>query len=114
MTMNINFLKNLTLLLAVFVLVGCISKEQNAPKLHIVKILQMKFQPEELWVNKQDTVVFINEDMVAHDVIESTNSKWASSRLEAGNSWKLVVTETSDYYCNLHKVMKGKILVRVE
>ncbi len=86
--------------------------QERVPKVHTVKILQMKFQPEELWVNKDDTVLFVNEDLVAHDVTQQPSSSWTSGRLEKGAQWKYVVSENVDYYCSLHKVMAGKLLVR--
>lgn len=99
--------------LLIIVITGCDQKKaEHIPKTHKVKILQMKFQPEELWVEKSDTVEFINEDMVAHDVTEQPASKWTSGRLESGMTWKYIPEESAEYYCSLHKVMKGKIMIR--
>ena len=72
----------------------------------------MQFQPSELSVKKGDTVVFINKDIVAHDVTEEKSKEWRSSPLLTDQSFKLVVTKTADYYCSLHPVMKGKIQVK--
>ncbi|MEO7087676.1 MAG: plastocyanin/azurin family copper-binding protein [Bacteroidia bacterium] len=80
---------------------------------HTVEIKDMKFQPQELWLNSGDTVVFINRDMVAHDVTEK-NKAWASPPLLTGQSWRKVITESTDYYCSIHTVMKGKLSVRVQ
>ena len=72
----------------------------------------MQFQPSELTVQKGDTVVFINNDMVEHDVAEEKNKTWSSSPLPAGKSYSLVVNQSADYYCTIHPVMKGKLLVQ--
>jgi plastocyanin len=87
------------------------SKQNDDPKVHIVEIKQMKFQPAEIKVHKGETVLWINKDITDHDVTEESTKAWASSPLAAGKSWSMVVTQSADYYCNLHQVMKGKIVV---
>ena len=72
----------------------------------------MKFQPAELIVQKGDTVVWINNDIVAHDVTEESSKAWTSSVMPVGQSWSLVVTQNADYYCSIHVVMKGKLVVQ--
>jgi plastocyanin len=87
--------------------------EQNGrkPAVHVVEISQMKFIPEVLKVSKGDTVVWINKDMVAHDVTELNSNLWSSSKMAAGASWKIALQNSQVYYCSLHVVMKGKIVV---
>lgn len=80
-------------------------------KRHIVEISQMKFVPEVINVNKGDTIVWINKDMVEHDVTEEETHAWTSSRIPAGGSWKMVATKSDAYFCSLHVVMKGRIIV---
>ena len=77
-----------------------------------VEIKQMQFQPASLTVQKGDTVVWINNDIVAHDVTEEKGRLWTSGPLAPGASWSLVVTESADYYCSIHVVMKGKLVVK--
>jgi plastocyanin len=69
----------------------------------------MKFVPADITVHKGDTVIWINKDMVAHDVTEETAKAWTSSPISFGGSWKMEVTEEADYYCSIHAVMKGKL-----
>ena len=83
----------------------------NRAHYHTVEIKQMKFDPAELIVQKGDTVVWINNDMVIHDVTEQYAKEWTSSPIPLKKSWQMVVTQSSDYYCSLHVVMKGKIVV---
>ena len=86
--------------------------EKTIHKVYTVEIKQMKFQPAELVVQKGDTVVWINNDIVAHDVTEESSKAWTSSLMPVGQSWKLVVTQSADYYCSIHLVMKGKLVVQ--
>ncbi len=86
--------------------------EKAGPNSFTVEIMQMKFQPAELIVKKEDTVIFINRDIVTHDVTEESNKAWSSSSLPTGKSWRLVVIKSSNYYCTIHPMMKGKLLVQ--
>src|SRR4051794_35859816 len=90
---------------------GCTEKKAM-PSVHVVEIKQMKFTPEALDVKKGDTVVWVNHDIVAHDVTEETNKAWSSSSLAPGKSWRMVVTSNANYYCAIHRVMKGKLLLK--
>lgn len=100
-------------LCSVFLLNSCDTEiEKNLPKVHTVEIKQMKFQPAELIVQKGDTVVWINNDIVAHDVTEEPVKAWTSSLMPVGESWSMVVTQSADYYCSIHVVMKGKLIVQ--
>ena len=86
--------------------------EKTIPKVYTVEIKEMKFQPAELEVQKGDTIVWINRDIVAHDVTEQPNKAWTSSPLTTGQSWSMVATQSADYYCSIHVVMKGKLVVK--
>lgn len=85
--------------------------KENKPEIYTVEISQMKFNPAELKVKKGDNIVFVNRDIVAHDVTEEKSKAWTSSPLQTGQYWTLVATESTNYYCSLHPTMKGKIIV---
>lgn len=108
---TVNAFTVLVLVLAfVFVLTGCSTPERKPiPKSYTVEIKAMQFQPATLSVQKGDTVLFVNHDMLVHNVTEEKTKAWASSSLSPGDSYKMVVNESSDYYCSLHPVMKGKL-----
>ncbi|MBD0276857.1 MAG: cupredoxin family copper-binding protein [Flavisolibacter sp.] len=81
-------------------------------KVYTVEIKGMQFQPAQLTVQRGDTVLFINRDIVAHTATEEGGKAWSSPSLANGNSWSLVVQQNANYYCTFHPVMKGKLLVR--
>lgn len=85
--------------------------QQKEQVVHTIEIKDMKFIPETLDVHKGDKVIWVNKDIVEHDVTELTKKEWASSRLAKDASWSLVVTKSESYYCDLHVVMRGKIIV---
>jgi len=95
----------------VFVLTSCSEPmKKHIPKSYTVEIKAMQFQPAELSVQKGDTVLFINHDMLVHNVTEEKNKAWSSPSLAPGDSYQMVVNESSGYYCSLHPVMKGKLV----
>lgn len=77
-----------------------------------VIISDMKFQPEEIKVHKGNIVIWINKDLVAHCVTETKSQAWTSSTIPPDGSWKMTVTQSSNYYCAIHPVMKGKIVMK--
>ncbi len=90
---------------------NAISAHPTGPQLHIIEIKDMKFQPESLSVKRGDTVMWINRDMVTHCVSEENKKAWTSSNIVTGASWKMVVENNADYFCAIHQVMKGKIIL---
>jgi plastocyanin len=109
-----SILKNSIYLLCFVVLLNsCTSApEKTEHKLYNVDIRQMQFQPASLTVQKGDTILWTNHDIVAHDVTEKKDKRWTSVPLAPGESWSLVVTESADYYCSIHIIMKGKLIVQ--
>lgn len=105
-------------LMIVFVLSACTSgsntktEKQKPLQTHTIEIKQMAFSPAEITVSKGDTVVFINHDPVDHDITDEDKKSWSSSPLPPGQSWSKVIEEPANYFCSLHVVMKGKIIVK--
>lgn len=81
------------------------------PATHIVEIKQMKFIPAEIKVRAGDKVMWVNHDIVTHDVTEEAYKAWSSSVISPGSSWSMIATRSADYYCSIHVVMKGKVIV---
>jgi plastocyanin len=73
--------------------------------------MNMQFKPAALKVHKGDTIVFINKDMLTHDVTETSAQLWKSPALVGGKSWHMVASQSGGYYCSFHPVMKGQITV---
>ena len=96
----------------ILLLYGCVSSPgKKIHKLYTVEISQMQFQPSELTVEKGDTVVFINKDLLVHNVTDENNKSWSSSPLSTDKSYMLVCRASSNYYCVFHPTMKGRITV---
>lgn len=84
---------------------------RNTDHFHSVEIKQMQFIPATIKVNKGDTIEWINNDIVVHDITEEKNKDWASSPVAIGSKWQKVADKSADYFCSIHVVMKGKIIV---
>jgi plastocyanin len=86
--------------------------EKRVAEVHIIVISSMQFNPAELIIQKGDTVVFINNDLVVHDITQQPEKGWTSSNLSPGHSFKIAIRESSAYYCSIHPTMKGKLVVQ--
>jgi plastocyanin len=103
---------NYVLLLFLFFFNNCnFDKQKEHPKLYVIEIKQMQFQPALLKVHAGDTVEWVNHDFVTHDVTEEKHKEWSSSPLAANASWHMVAEKDADYYCSIHQVMKGKVVI---
>lgn len=76
-----------------------------------ITISGMQFHPAELHIQKGDTVVWVNKDIVVHDATEFPDKKWTSGPLANGSSWKMKVDKSYDYFCSIHINMKGRVVV---
>ncbi len=85
--------------------------EKSGPEIYTVEIKDMKFQPGEINAKAGDTIIWTNRDMVTHCVTEENAKAWTSANIASGESWKMVVKSSADYFCAIHQVMKGKIIV---
>ena len=84
------------------------------PQRHIVEIRGMAFHPEELEVRRGDTVVWINRDIVPHTATATQKSGWDTGTLLQGKRGHYVTFQRGEdpYFCKLHPVMPGKLIVR--
>ncbi len=100
------------LLVSLVLLTGVFACQSNhPPKKYIVEIKDMKFQPAKLIVQKGDTVIWINKDIVAHNVTEK-NKTWASPLLLPESTWEKVIEKSDSYYCSIHINMVGELIVK--
>jgi plastocyanin len=87
----------------------------EAPKrrTHTVKMVGMKFQPEVLTVARGDTIVWVNEDVVAHTATSSA-AGFDSKMVSSEKKWKLTVQKKGQfpYVCTYHPMMKGTLRVK--
>ncbi len=86
-------------------------KAAHVPTSVAVSIKQMKFNPDTVTLQRGDTVVFTNNDVVDHDATALPDSAWTSHVLHPGDSWRSVPDKSTDYFCSIHVVMRGYVKV---
>lgn len=79
-----------------------------ANKKDTVIIKMMAFNPSPVTVNKGDTIVWINQDIVAHDVSHFPDRSWHSDTLQPNDVFQKVIEDSSTYFCSIHPTMIGK------
>jgi plastocyanin len=86
----------------------------TAPQRHVIEIKGMAFHPEVLQVNRGDTVVWVNRDIVPHTATSTRKSAWDTGPLVQGKSGQHIARHKGEdpYFCRLHPVMLGKLIVR--
>ena len=86
-----------------------ITSPEETPGKQIVEIKAMKFSPATLIANTGDTVLFVNKDLVPHNVTDRDNQDTLSSQIAPGAEWILIVTKNLHFYCSLHPTMEGEV-----
>ena len=86
----------------------------STPLTYQVTIAEYKFSPTITVVQKGSTVVWTNNDPVAHTVISDNGTELNSPLIANGNSYSHVfnISGTFDYHCSIHPMMKGEVIVQ--
>lgn len=114
MTQKTDYFKSLLLLILMLTFIPNVNAQKKAkePKVYRIEISKMKFIPADLVVEKGSKIVWVNKDFYPHDVTDEVKKTWSSKPLNQNQSWSRVVTKNENYFCNLHKMMKGRITVK--
>ncbi len=104
-------LRNPGIVWVIFLLAGCTDSGQKAVR-HDISIAAMQFTPDTIVVQKGDTLVFTNNDMVDHDISDFPAKRWASPKLQPGDTWTYIPMEGGTYFCSIHQIMKGEIIIK--
>jgi 3',5'-cyclic-AMP phosphodiesterase len=78
-----------------------------------IGIDNFKFNPQTLTVKAGTKVVWINSDDVPHLIVNVQNKFRQSAVLDTGQRFAATLTQrgTYDYFCSLHPMMQGKVIV---
>lgn len=107
---------NLTIVVAALVTVlslfGVWPVLATAPgRTHTVVMEGMRFSPSTLRIQRGDTIVFKNNDLVPHTATAKQRDGFDSGIIKPGESWSFVpqVHATMPYVCIFHPMMEGRI-----
>lgn len=81
------------------------------PKTVTVEIKEYKFKPEEIIVNRGDTIEWINQDGARHSIL--LDGEIQSPDLKQLQRWNTTIMQpgTHHYRCGIHPSMTGVIVV---
>ena len=114
--------RRLSALLCIFALASCGAAEHNAhaasvaaPEtgtVHVIDIVDFRFEPEELTVAAGDRITWRNRDVVPHTATARDKS-WDSGNINRDAEWSMVAPTAGmlDYICAYHPSMKGRITI---
>lgn len=79
-----------------------------------VSMKDIQFQPGELEVKAGDTVTWVNDDSVGHDVTADNFSSGDPGGLQGGDTYEHTFDKagTFDYVCKVHPGMEGTVTVK--
>jgi plastocyanin len=91
---------------------GPAASAPTGARTHTVVIENLRFDPETIEVQRGDTVVWVNRDLVPHTATASGG--FDSGNLAPNASWKHAFARaaTLPYVCRYHPMMKGQVIVR--
>jgi plastocyanin len=89
-----------------------VSAPAAVPAPAIVKISNFTFDPKALTVKVGQTVTWTNDDDIPHTVV-ATDKSFRSKVLDTGQSFSFTFTKPGAvaYFCSIHPMMTGKIMV---
>lgn len=81
-----------------------------------VKIVDMRFVPGDLTVARDDTIVWVNSDLVAHTVTSTSTGAGAfdSHAIAPGGQWRYRANTAGHwtYRCTFHPTMQAQLIVK--
>jgi plastocyanin len=107
----------LALAAAGFLLIGTslavAAERRSEPRLHTVTIEGNAFRPDDLTVDRGDSIVWVNHDFYPHTATD-TGGLFDSGVIPANESWTLTVESAGElrYFCTFHPTMKATLRVR--
>jgi plastocyanin len=96
---------------------GATTEEQAAPEASggstEVSMKDIKFDPGEVTVNTGDTVTWVNDDTVGHDVTADGFKSGEPGEMQNGDTFDHTfdAAGTFDYVCSVHPGMEGSVTV---
>jgi plastocyanin len=79
-----------------------------------VEIKDFAFVPQDVTINKGDTIIWKNMDSAPHTVVSTSGSDINSGSLSMGEMYlrNFKTTGTYEYHCSIHPSMKGTVIVK--
>lgn len=87
---------------------------QPTPKTVTVTIVDHRFSPLVIAINKGDQLIWANNDLVPHTTTSDGTLLWDSGTIRPGGTYKRIfpATGTYQYHCGIHPDMQATVIVR--
>ena len=105
---------NVLLCIGVLAVLGLTTPASASAKTWTVKIANMRFAPASLTVERDDTIVWVNEDVVAHTATSSAAGGFDSQSIAPGGQWRYQAKAPGryPYACSFHPTMQATLIVK--
>ena len=92
------------------------TNQKTAPSDMTIAIKDLSFIPAALTIKPGTKVTWVNNDTIPHTVTSDTLNLFDSGTLSPGQSFSYTFMNSGSfgYHCNIHKMMKGTVVVVVE
>ena len=92
---------------------GSASSEPCPSGATVVKMADLKFDPEDAKTGVGQDVCWVNEDTIAHDAVDEETGKFKSELLDKDQTFTTTVDEpgTVNYVCTVHPGMTGTLTI---
>jgi plastocyanin len=99
---------------ALFSVTGSALQRDKKAVTHAVAIDASRFAPSRLTIDRGDTVVWTNQDVVPHTATSEASNGLDTKSIAPGGESRHTFTARGDvpYICSFHPGMKGQIRVR--
>jgi plastocyanin len=95
---------------AAFALAGCTAPGDDGAEVHVVRMVNTQFDPRELTIDLGDTVRWVNQDNMRHDVNALDGSfRSGSNNMSPGATFEHTFLQPGvyEYRCTPHSNMEG-------
>jgi plastocyanin len=89
------------------------SSEACASGATVIRMVDLKFDPEDATTGVGQEVCWVNEDTIAHNAVDEETGKFKSELFDKGETFTATIDApgTIDYVCTIHPGMTGTLEV---
>jgi plastocyanin len=79
----------------------------------VIKMVDIKFDPEDATAGVGDEICWVNEDTIEHNAVDEQGGRFKSELFGKGATFTTTIDEpgTIDYVCTVHPGMTGKLTI---
>ena len=102
-------MKYILLIIVVSLSIFSIAQACEDERVHFIEIKNFAFVPANVKVAKGDKVIWVNRDIIAHNIVNREKDNVLSKTLEKGDMFTFIVQNEMNYACGFHPSMLGSL-----